>query len=102
MKTSQIREKAPTSSSESRRLGTKLVQEGTRHNIMRNIAVYERVHGSSEEICRKRLEEWYAEQDRSLIRSTIGQVYQDIDELIAWTYSDRFNDAGNGYSRGST
>lgn len=89
------------SPAETRRLGTTLAQAGTRHNMMRNIAVFERAHGSSEEACRKRLEEWYAGQDRSLIRSTPAQVYQDMDELVAWVYSERFNAAGNGCSRGA-
>ena len=62
------------SSAETRRLGTTLAQAGTRHNMMRNIAVFERTRGSSKEVCRKRLEEWYAGQDRSLIRSTPAQV----------------------------
>ncbi len=92
--TSEAREK-PTSgkgasSPETRNLGTTLEEEGTRHNMMRNIAVYNRTHGASREECEKILAEWILEQNPLLYHSSHREVQRDIDELIAWVYSDRF------------
>ncbi len=78
------------SSEQTRNLGTTLMEEGTRHNIMRNIAVHARHQGITEDQCRQRLLTWYDEQDKTHIRSTPEVVLADIEELISWVYSDRF------------
>lgn len=79
------------SSPETRNLGTTLEQEGTRHNMMRNIVVYQRRHGASREECERVLEDWLQAQDASLYRSSVTELQRDMDELIAWAYSDRFS-----------
>lgn len=43
-----------------RRLGTEIVTAGTRHNILRNIAVYQRCQGVCREECESNLLTWYA------------------------------------------
>lgn len=78
------------SSPETRNLGTTLEQEGTRHNMMRNIAVFKRTHGTSREDCESALEEWIQAQDPLYYKSSQGEIRRDINELIAWVYSDRF------------
>lgn len=78
------------SSPETRNLGTTLEQEGTRHNMMRNIAVFKRTHGTSREDCESALEEWIQAQDPLYYKSSQGEIRRDIDELIAWVYSERF------------
>ncbi len=67
-----------------------LVEQGTRHNMMRNIAVFERTHGKSREECEATLEQWLKQQDQSLIQSDEAAVRCDMEELINWVYSDRF------------
>ena len=78
------------SSPETRDLGTTLEQEGMRHNMMRNIAVFKRTHGASREECESALQEWIQAQDPQHYKSTQSEICRDIDELIAWVYSDRF------------
>lgn len=78
------------SSDETRNLGTTLTEEGVRHNMMRNIAVYTRCQGVAREQCRRDLMAWYERQDKCFIRSTREQVLADIDELVTWVYSDHF------------
>lgn len=82
--------KGGCSSDETRNLGTMLVEQGTRHNMMRNIAVFERTHGKSREECESTLEQWLKQQDRRLIQSDEAAVRCDMEELINWVYSDRF------------
>ncbi len=68
-------------------IGILLTEEGTRHNTMRNIAVYQRTHDVDIDDCRKILEDWYACQNPDLIRSSPDHVRKDI---VSWVYSDRF------------
>lgn len=83
-------QKGSCSSDETRNLGTMLVEQGTRHNMMRNIAVFERTHGKSREECEVILAQWLEQQDQSLIQSDEAAVRCDMEELINWVYSDRF------------
>jgi len=78
------------SSPETRDLGTTLEQVGTRHNMMRNIAVFKRTHGASREECETALHEWIEAQDSQYYKSSQRDIRRDIDELIAWVYSERF------------
>lgn len=67
-----------------------LVQEGTRHNQMRNIAVYMRQTGQTREDIQNALLAWYERQNKSLIRSDQETVLRDIEELLDWIFSSRF------------
>lgn len=78
------------SSEETRNLGTTLVESGTRHNMMRNIAVFERTQGKSREECEARLKKWLSQQDRSLMRTDEEDIQHDMQELLDWVYSERF------------
>ena len=65
------------SSPETRNLGTTLEQEGTRHNMMRNIAVFKRTHGTSREDCESALEEWIQRRTLCIInprRARSGEI----------------------------
>lgn len=70
--------------------GQDLVQEGTRHNQMRSIAVYMRQTGQTREAIQNALLAWYERQDKSLIRSDRETVLRDIEELLEWIFSERF------------
>ena len=49
-----------------------------------------------------RIVPWENRNDKTPeIEQCSEQVYQDMDELVAWVYSERFNAAGNGCSRGA-
>lgn len=63
---------------------------GTRHNLMRNIAVHLRLTGKSRASCEEALLQWYEQQDQTLINSSRGEVLTDIQELLDWVFSDRF------------
>lgn len=78
------------SSPETRNLGNTLDHEGTRHIMMRNIAVFKRKHGASREECESALQEWIQAQDPQYYKSSQNEILRDIDELIAWVYSERF------------
>lgn len=67
-----------------------LTAQGTRHNTMRRIAVFQRIHSATEEECRSFLKKWYASQDKSLISSDASKVYRDIDDLVSWVFSNDF------------
>lgn len=67
-----------------------LTETGTRHNQMRSIAVYLRTQGHSREACRKAMLEWYEEQDPALIRSDRETVLRDMEEMLDWVFSERF------------
>lgn len=67
-----------------------LTETGTRHNQMRSIAVYLRTHGHDREACRKAMLEWYEEQDPALIRSDRETVLHDMEEMLDWVFSERF------------
>lgn len=67
-----------------------LVQEGTRHNQMRNIAVYMRQTGQTREDIQNALLAWYERQNKSLIRSDQETVLRDIEELLEWIFSSHF------------
>lgn len=71
-------------------IGILLTEEGTRHNTMRNIAVYQRTHDVGMDDCRKILEDWYACQNPELIHSSPDYVQKDIEDIVSWVYSDRF------------
>lgn len=67
-----------------------LTEIGTRHNQMRSIAVYLRTQGHGREACRKAMLEWYEEQDPALIRSDRETVLHDMEEMLDWVFSERF------------
>lgn len=67
-----------------------LTETGTRHNQMRSIAVYLRTQGHSREACRKAMLEWYEAQDPALIRSDRETVLHDMEEMLDWVFSERF------------
>lgn len=67
-----------------------LTETGTRHNQMRSIAVYLRTQGHGREACRKAMLEWYEEQDPALIRSDRETVLHDMEEMLDWVFSERF------------
>lgn len=67
-----------------------LTETGTRHNQMRSIAVYLRAQGHGREACRKAMLEWYEEQDPALIRSDRETVLRDMEEMLDWVFSERF------------
>ena len=67
-----------------------LTEEGTRHDTMQRIAVYQRIQGTGREECRQILERWYAAQDPNTIRSTPEEVRKDMDDLLDWVFSDKF------------
>ena len=70
--------------------GVTIQHAGTRHNVMRNITVYLRVHGCSAADCRDELKRWITTQDTSLFGSSPEEIDKDIEELIRWAYSDSF------------
>lgn len=70
--------------------GAVLEATGTRHNLMRNIAVYMRQTGQSREMIEKAMLSWYERQDSSLIRSNREEVMRDINNLLDWVFSERF------------
>lgn len=63
---------------------------GTRHNLMRNIAVHLRLTGKSRSLCEEALLQWYEQQDKTLIHSSREEVLADIQDLLDWVFSDRF------------
>lgn len=67
-----------------------LTETGTRHNQMRSIAVYLRTQGHGREACRKAMMEWYEEQDPALIHSDRETVLRDMEEMLDWVFSERF------------
>ena len=67
-----------------------ITETGTRHNQMRSIAVYLRTHGHDREACRKAMLEWYEAQDPALIRSDRETVLHDMEEMLDWVFSERF------------
>ncbi len=67
-----------------------LTETGTRHNQMRSLAVYLRTQGHSREACRKAMLEWYEAQDPALIRSDRETVLRDMEEMLDWVFSERF------------
>ena len=52
--------------------------QGTRHDTMVSIAVYQRHKGASREENQSVLEDWYARQPQELINSTPEEVQKDI------------------------
>lgn len=77
-------------SPQTQNLGMTLTAEGTRHNMMRNIAVYQRCQGKTRDECEQALKEWMAEQDRRFFHSDDEAVRHDLYKLVDWVYSDRF------------
>lgn len=69
---------------------TVLIAPGTRHIQMRNIAVYMRQHGADEPSIRRELTTWYEKQPPDTIRSARDVVMEDIEELVAWVFSENF------------
>lgn len=63
---------------------------GTRHNLMRKIAVHMRLNGKNRAACEEALLQWYEHQDQTLINSSRDEVLADIQELLDWVFSDRF------------
>lgn len=73
------------------REGIEIEAEGTRHILMRRLAVFMRKSGQSKKACEDMLIRWYERQDQSLIRSDREEVMRDIRELLEWVFSDRFH-----------
>ena len=49
--------------------GLKICAPGTMHNMLRNMAVYQRIHGVCQEECEKTLIQWYNCQDHDLVKT---------------------------------
>ncbi|MBP3647582.1 MAG: hypothetical protein J6K55_14285 [Clostridia bacterium] len=90
------------SSPATRNLGTELREEGTRHNMMRNIVVFQRQQGSSKQECQQILRQWYEQQNHSFVRSMPEDVARDMEDLIKWAYSDSFLVRGQNNSESVT
>ena len=73
-----------------RQLGTEIVAAGTRHNILRNMAVYQRYQGVCREECESNLLTWYAQQNHELVRTAYQQAEKDIRNIVKWVYSESF------------
>lgn len=73
-----------------RQLGTEIVAAGTRHNILRNMAVYQRYQGVCREECESNLLTWYAQQNHELVRTAYRQAEKDIRNIVKWVYSENF------------
>ena len=82
--------------------GDELTEAGSRHDIMVRMAVACQYAGDSEEVCRSELEAWYRNQDQELIKSSAAEVMRDIDGILAWAYSERFERRGAGLVRITT
>lgn len=67
-----------------------LIEPGTRHNAMVYLAVCSRYSGDSEEECRAALLKWYRRQPPGVIQSSEEKVMEDVEEIIAWAYSEKF------------
>lgn len=67
-----------------------LTAQGTRHNAMLKIAVYQRNTGASRRQCLSALLDWYNSQDKRLIRSSPEDVKRDAESLTDWAYGDKF------------
>lgn len=65
-------------------------QSGERHNLMVQIAVHNRYRGFSPAACRDELTHWYKRQDQKLIKESEPSVLADIDQIIRWAYSEKF------------
>lgn len=63
---------------------------GMRHDKMRRRAVFLRHNGFSEAEIRSDLLSWYERQDKAFIRSTQDEVMKDIDALVNWLFSEKF------------
>lgn len=78
-----------------RRMGTAVQEEGTRHNMARNIAVFLRALGKSKEECLTALKDWYEAQEPGLMRTERDEAIRDIIELVEWTFSEKFDPPRN-------
>lgn len=72
-------------------LGMKICAPGTRHNMLRNMAVYQRIHGVCPEECEKTLIQWYDCQDHDLVKTDYEGAILDIRKIVRWVYSERFS-----------
>ena len=79
--------------------GDALTEAGSRHDIMVRMAVACQYARDSEDVCRNELETWYRNQDQELIKSSTAEVMRDIDGILAWAYSERFERRGAGLAR---
>lgn len=75
---------------EARNLGTVLEREGTRHNMMRNMAIFMRTHGKDIDECRDELKRWIEAQNPNLYKSSLEEVEEDIENILNWVFSERF------------
>lgn len=65
-------------------------QSGERNKLMVQIAVHNRYRGLSPAACRDELTHWYRKQDQRLIKESEQSVLADIDQIIKWAYSEKF------------
>lgn len=57
---------------------------------MLRLAIALRHDGSTVELCEEKMQAWYREQDKRLIKSTEEEIFADIKDILKWVYSDRF------------
>lgn len=67
-----------------------LRRQGERHNLMVQIGVHNRYRGLSPAACKDELTHWYRRQNQEFIGESERSVMTDIDEIVAWAYSDKF------------
>ena len=72
-------------------MGATLTAPGMRHDAMVSIAVYQRSQNASREENQRALEEWYSKQPQGMISSSPEEVHRDIEGILNWVYSERFN-----------
>lgn len=70
--------------------GNVLTEPGTRHTAMLQMAVTCRYSGDSKQTCLDTLTEWYRQQPKEMIRSSLREVETDIREIVKWAYGPAF------------
>lgn len=63
---------------------------GERNKLMVQIAVHNRYRGLGRLACKEELVQWYRRQNKELIKESELAVMSDIDQMIRWAYSDKF------------
>lgn len=71
-----------------------LEAHGTRHNMMRAIAIRQRSKGVSKQECLAHLLSWVSVQDPGYIHSSREEVRKDAKELVNWAYGKQFASYG--------
>lgn len=65
-------------------------QDGERNKLMVQIAVHNRYRGLSPAACKDEIVHWYRKQDQRLIKEGERAVLTDIDQIVRWAYSEKF------------